>query len=88
MKNLKNVIGKRVQSEDRRSSQSLHDNFKNIGENLKSRYHIELKVKQKGAPFLLFEVSKIGAGYFTIPACDGNDTSVASMVVKEFCLSN
>jgi hypothetical protein len=63
--------------------------YRNIDESLKSKLYIELKVSQKGTPFLNFEISKIGAGFLIAPACEeGAETSIGSLMVRDFCLSN
>jgi hypothetical protein len=68
----------------------LKDDVKNISENLKSRYYIELKIKQKGTPFLSFEVSKLSAALLHLPACEDSapKTDIASLIIRDVCLTN
>lgn len=68
----------------------LKDEVKNISENLKSHYYIELKIKQKGTPFLNFELSKFTAAMFHIPALDESapKTEIASIIIRDICLTN
>lgn len=94
VKNLKTAINhQRISSEDRRQSAQwsrLKDEVKTISESLKQRYYIELKIKQKGAPFLNFEISKLSAAVLHVPSCEdqGPDTYLASFAIRDICLTN
>lgn len=81
-------------SEDRKQSQQwlqMKDDMKNIGESLKSRYFIELKIRQKGTPFLNFEVSKLALALLHLPPADiekSAETYLATATIRDICLSN
>jgi hypothetical protein len=93
VKGIKNAMTERYSSEDRKQStqwRSIKEDVRNIGDSLKSRYYIELRIKNKGTPFLQFELSKFTASLLHLPRCDEHspETQLASLVIRDICLTN
>jgi hypothetical protein len=85
VKNIRSVM--RQGTEERQQSQQwkqLKNEVKTLDEKLKS------KMRQKGAPFLNFEVSKLSASLLHLPQVDEQSavTYLACLVVRDICLSD